>query len=82
VTGSRVLAGDKRRCINGNETVMLQILGIRSLSENFTHRKVPPQFMMELYNAIADPSGVTRGRNPYNAKVVRSFVERGDDTFG
>ncbi|XP_012221208.1 bone morphogenetic protein 2-like [Linepithema humile] len=55
---------------------MQEILGIRSQSENLAHRKVPPQFMMELYNTIADPSGVTRGRNPYNARVVRSFVER------
>lgn len=38
---------------------------------------MPPQFMVELYNNVADPSGVTRGRNPYNAKVVRSFIERG-----
>ncbi|KAL0129606.1 hypothetical protein PUN28_001702 [Cardiocondyla obscurior] len=53
-----------------------EILGIRSQNENLAHRKVPPQFMMELYNTIADPSGVTRGRNPYNAKVVRSFVEK------
>nr|CAD7573779.1 unnamed protein product [Timema californicum] len=40
------------------------------------HHQVPPQFMMELYNTIAEPSGLTRGRNPYNAKVVRSFIER------
>lgn len=56
----------------------LQILGIRSQNENLAHRKIPPQFMMELYNTIADPSGVTRGRNPYNARIVRSFVERGN----
>ncbi|EGI68632.1 PREDICTED: bone morphogenetic protein 4-like [Acromyrmex echinatior] len=53
-----------------------EILGIRSQNENLAHRKVPPQFMMELYNTIADSSGVTRGRNPYNARIVRSFVER------
>ncbi|XP_071568517.1 uncharacterized protein [Temnothorax nylanderi] len=55
-----------------------EILGIRNQNENLAHRKVPPQFMMELYNTIADPSGVTRGRNPYNARVVRSFIERGN----
>ncbi|XP_011637030.1 bone morphogenetic protein 4-like [Pogonomyrmex barbatus] len=55
---------------------MQEILGIRSQNENLAHRKVPPQFMMELYNTIADPSGVTRGRNPYNARVVRSFIEK------
>ncbi|XP_011148570.1 bone morphogenetic protein 10-like [Harpegnathos saltator] len=53
-----------------------EILGIRSQSENLVHRKVPPQFMIELYNTIVDSSGVAQGRNPYNAKVVRSFIER------
>ncbi|XP_068972677.1 bone morphogenetic protein 2-like [Bombus flavifrons] len=53
-----------------------QVLGIRSHSEKTGRRKVPPQFMVELYNNVADPSGVTRGKNPYNAKVVRSFIER------
>ncbi|XP_076374341.1 bone morphogenetic protein 2 isoform X2 [Megalopta genalis] len=53
-----------------------QVLGIRSHAEKTGRRKVPPQFMMELYNNVADSSGVTRGRNPYNAKVVRSFIER------
>ena len=55
----------------------LQVLGIRSHGEKAGRRKVPPQFMVELYNNVADPSGVTRGKNPYNAKVVRSFIERG-----
>ncbi|CAL7934555.1 unnamed protein product [Xylocopa violacea] len=53
-----------------------QVLGIRSHGEKTGRRKVPPQFMLELYKNVADPSGVTRGRNPYNAKVVRSFIER------
>lgn len=57
---------------------LFQVLGIRSYEREKTgRRKVPPQFMVELYNNVADPSGVTRGKNPYNAKVVRSFIERG-----
>lgn len=60
---------------------LFQVLGIRSyLGEKTGRRKVPPQFMVELYNNVADPSGVTRGENPYNAKVVRSFIERGKRT--
>lgn len=55
----------------------LQVLGIRSHSEKLGRHKVPPQFMVELYNNVADPSGITRRKNPYNAKVVRSFIERG-----
>ncbi|XP_043269328.1 bone morphogenetic protein 2-like [Venturia canescens] len=54
-----------------------KIFGIRSQTDKKTtnRRKIPPQFMMELYNTIADSSGVTHGKNPYNAKVVRSFTE-------
>lgn len=31
---------------------------------------------MELYNTVTDPNGDMQGRNPYNAKVVRSFSEK------
>lgn len=68
---------------NGNEKKredelekLKKIFGIRGQGDKLAHHKVPPQFMMELYNTIADESGVTRGRNPYNAKVVRSFIEK------
>ncbi|KAI4490022.1 hypothetical protein M0804_004204 [Polistes exclamans] len=68
---------------NGNEKKredelekLKKIFGIRGQADKLAHHKVPPQFMMELYNTIADESGVTRGRNPYNAKVVRSFIEK------
>lgn len=54
-----------------------QILGIRNQSENLAHHKVP-QFMMELYNTVTDSSGDTQSQNPYNAKLVRSFIERGN----
>jgi hypothetical protein len=29
--------------------------------------------MLDLYNQIADPNGITIAENPYGAKVVRSF---------
>ena len=62
---------------------VLQIFGIRGQTEKESaiRHKTPPEFMMELYKTITDPSGVTRGRNPYNAKVVRSFIERGAKNF-
>lgn len=34
--------------------------------------------MMELYNIVTDSSEDTQCQNPYNAKVVRSFIERGN----
>ncbi|KAL6447287.1 hypothetical protein ACFW04_001500 [Cataglyphis niger] len=51
-----------------------EILGIRNQSENLAHHKIP-QFMMELYNTITDSSEDTQYQNPYNAKIVRSFIE-------
>ncbi|XP_063226119.1 bone morphogenetic protein 2-like [Bacillus rossius redtenbacheri] len=38
--------------------------------------EAPPQFMTELYDAVAGPSGLARGSSPYDAEVVRSFIER------
>lgn len=56
--------------------LFVQVFGLPDLGEK-RHHQIPPQFMTELYNNIADESGVTRRKNPYNAKVVRSFIERG-----
>jgi hypothetical protein len=52
------------------------VFGLPDVGEK-RHRQVPPQFMTELYNNIADQSGFTRRRSPYNATVIRSFIERG-----
>jgi hypothetical protein len=52
------------------------VFGLPDLGDKRRHQ-VPPQFMMELYNNIADQSGFTRRRIPYNATVIRSFIERG-----
>jgi hypothetical protein len=57
-------------------SLLVKVFGLPDLGEK-RHHQIPPQFMTELYNNIADQSGVTRRRNPYNAKVVRSFIERG-----
>lgn len=35
-----------------------------------------PEFMIDLYNTITDSFGVTRARNPYNAHIVRSYMEK------
>ena len=60
--------------------LFVQVLGLSGLGAK-RHHEVPPQFMTDLYNNIADESGVTRRRNPYNAKVVRSFIERGKQSI-
>jgi hypothetical protein len=56
--------------------LLVQVFGLPDLGGK-RHHQVPPQFMTELYNNIADQSGFTRRRIPYNATVIRSFIERG-----
>ena len=49
-------------------------------SEDLARSKSPgpaPEFMIDLYNTVTDSFGVTRAKNPYNAHIVRSFMERG-----
>lgn len=37
----------------------------------------PPQYMLDLYNEVADANGLTRLPGPYGATVVRAFSEKG-----
>jgi hypothetical protein len=37
----------------------------------------PPQYMLDLYNSVADQNGITRSTNPYNATTIRSFANKG-----
>nr|XP_045585196.1 bone morphogenetic protein 8A-like isoform X2 [Procambarus clarkii] len=36
----------------------------------------PPQYMLDLYNEVADSSGLTRLPGPYGATIVRAFSEK------
>ncbi|KAK8745119.1 hypothetical protein OTU49_000462, partial [Cherax quadricarinatus] len=36
----------------------------------------PPQYMLDLYNEIADSNGLTRLPGPYGATIVRAFSEK------
>ncbi|KAJ8879918.1 hypothetical protein PR048_020539 [Dryococelus australis] len=59
--------------------VLLQVFGLPERNGRAQRQhEVPPQFMTELYSAVAGPNGLVKGSNPYNAKVVRSFIERGE----
>ena len=37
----------------------------------------PPQYMLSLFMNVADQSGLVKARNPYEAKTIRSFTEKG-----
>ncbi|XP_064458068.1 bone morphogenetic protein 2-like [Ornithodoros turicata] len=58
--------------------MLLQVFGMR---EQHGHRRrerhhLPPLYMLQLYNATAGASGITRTANPYNANLVRSFPDK------
>ena len=41
------------------------------------HHRSPPQYMVDLYNNVADNDGITKNRSPYGSDVVRGFPDRG-----
>lgn len=41
------------------------------------HHRSPPQYMLELYNNVADNDGITKNKSPYGSDVVRGFPDRG-----
>lgn len=41
------------------------------------HHRSPPQYMVDLYNNVADNDGITKNRSPYGSNVVRGFPDRG-----
>ena len=53
-----------------------QLFGIRRIPAHVVHG-TPPQYMTELYDVVADTSGLTKAAGPYNASTVRSFPDRG-----
>lgn len=40
-------------------------------------RRAPPEYMIELYNAVAYSDGISKTANPYEADVVRGILDKG-----
>jgi len=38
----------------------------------------PPQYMLDLFRSVADEAGISKAPNPYRARVIRSYVDRGE----
>ena len=57
-----------------------EVFGIRKVPRQSYHRS-PPQFMMDLYHTLADPTGITKTSSPFDADVVRGFPDRGEPCF-
>lgn len=46
-------------------------------SSSVPHRKAP-QFMLDLFNSVADSNGIPRNSEKLEGNVVRSFEDRGE----
>lgn len=54
-----------------------EVFDIEELPPDVLPRRKPPQFMVDLFNTVADANGITRGPGLLQGDVVRSFEDRG-----
>ncbi|XP_022252446.1 bone morphogenetic protein 2-like [Limulus polyphemus] len=64
-------ANEKQEAINR----LLQIFNINTPGRSDRHLN-PPQYMLDLYNALADSGGASKSPNPYKVNIVRSFPDK------
>ncbi|NXM46185.1 BMP7 protein, partial [Gymnorhina tibicen] len=53
-----------------------EVFDIEGLPPDVLPRKKPPQFMVDLFNKVADANGITRAPGLLQGDVVRSFEDR------
>ncbi|XP_040462613.1 bone morphogenetic protein 7-like [Falco naumanni] len=53
-----------------------EVFDIEALPPDVLPRKRPPQFMVDLFNAVADANGISRAPGLLEGDVVRSFEDR------
>lgn len=54
-----------------------EVFDIEELPPDVLPRRKPPQFMVDLFNKVADANGITRAPGLLEGDVVRSFEDRG-----
>ncbi|KYO25194.1 hypothetical protein Y1Q_0001809 [Alligator mississippiensis] len=53
-----------------------QVFDIQELPRDVLPRRKPPQFMVDLFNKVADSDGITKAPEVLEGNVVRSFEDR------
>uniref|UniRef100_H3AVL2 TGF-beta family profile domain-containing protein n=1 Tax=Latimeria chalumnae TaxID=7897 RepID=H3AVL2_LATCH len=53
-----------------------EVFDIGGLPLNALPRRKPPQFMLDLFDAVADPNGITKAPGLLEGNVVRSFEDK------
>ncbi|KAM4706778.1 bone morphogenetic protein 2-like [Discoglossus pictus] len=55
---------------------LLKVFGIEDPPHSLQHVKQPPQYMIDLYNTVADADGVTKDPDLLEGNTVRSFFDK------
>ncbi|KAM4809912.1 bone morphogenetic protein 2-like [Rhinophrynus dorsalis] len=55
---------------------LLEVFGIEDPPHSLHHVKQPPQYMVDLYNTVADEDGVTKDPDLLEGNTVRSFFDK------
>ncbi|KAK9408865.1 bone morphogenetic protein 2-like [Crotalus adamanteus] len=61
---------------------LLEVFGMEEPPQPPLYSKEPPQYMVDLYNTVADADGVTKDPHLLEGNTVRSFLERSESRSG
>jgi len=59
---------------------LTKVFGIEHVPDvdaSWRHHRTAPEYMTDLYNAVAYTDGISKTSSPYNADVVRGFTDKG-----
>lgn len=74
---SKSLSKDSSAVVSQAIRRLHEVFHVGDLPLNFIPHRTPPQFMLDLFNAVADSNGITRDPKILEGNVVRSFEDRG-----
>lgn len=60
---------------------LLEVFGMEDPPAIHAHKQ-PPQYMLDLYNTVADVDGVTKDPYLLEGNTVRSFFDKSKSSFG
>uniref|UniRef100_A0A8C6ZUC3 Bone morphogenetic protein 7-like n=1 Tax=Nothoprocta perdicaria TaxID=30464 RepID=A0A8C6ZUC3_NOTPE len=73
--------GPRREVLAAALQRLREVFDIEELPPDVLPRKKPPQFMVDLFNKVADANGITRAPGLLQGNVVRSFEDRDQHHF-
>ncbi|XP_074963917.1 bone morphogenetic protein 2-like [Phalacrocorax aristotelis] len=75
-SGLPLVPGPREEVLAAALQRLREVFDIEELPPDVLPRKKPPQFMVDLFNKVADANGITRAPGLLEGDVVRSFEDR------